>query len=150
MDLTDHNAYKLYVGLASLAHSSEPYMHFDGADERIRKHRMCQGMCATNESGDQFIGIMSANQLKEPTGLNKRINILNKRLGLPERWVVMYAVVREEVDMKSFGKWHQTEVEATEEATRLCRKERKSFIIVKAIKRLSVPDVPVKVEEITE
>ena len=57
---------------------------------------------------------------------------------------IAYAVVKEDGANYRFSKFHDTEQEAQAEAERLCRKERKSFLILKLIGFCHIEEVPVK------
>lgn len=66
----------LYEGLLMLLEERDPYSRSVEA----------QGWCAGQENQSEGPpGPISYDQLIEPESLNKRINILNKRLGFPER-----------------------------------------------------------------
>ncbi len=45
-----------------------------------------------------------------------------------------------------FAVWHELEHEAVEEAMRLCRKEKATFIVLKEIVRYSVKEIPIEVD----
>jgi hypothetical protein len=60
-----------------------------------------------------------------------------------------YAVVREGVMQKSFGKWHETKQGAIEEASRLCSKEGKEiFIVLQECALVRPQAAPVEVIEV--
>lgn len=46
-----------------------------------------------------------------------------------------------------FEIWHESLGEAKEEAERLCRRERQSFVILKVVSKVSPSEIPVKWED---
>ena len=60
-----------------------------------------------------------------------------------------YAVIKASLDdtnetLKSFRIWHNTYDEAREEAKRLCQKEHCQFVIIRAISKCNIGNLPVE------
>ena len=58
-----------------------------------------------------------------------------------------YAIVREDVNQKSFAVFHDTFEEAFAESSRLCAKEGKAFLILKVMGRVRPNYTPVIFED---
>ena len=62
----------------------------------------------------------------------------------------MFAVVREGVGDKRFSVYHADYVEAKTEAERLCKKEGKTFFVLKRVAFCQPAEMPIKWEEENE